>query len=224
MVIGSGAGTLFFSSCSKSTCNNVACQHGGTCSGGKCTCPTGYYGNRCETAATTYIVYKNNTFTPISITVNDLALTIPVHGSVSFSGRSGSLATGGAVTSGEASWLGISAGGGVIGQMINWKIDNTFPLKDTLYQALDVGATYFFLRMVNSTGQNVINYDVNYDRTNGEQLENVTVPNTGSTYDMGYYFAYSNSDIKITTAASGTYTYGISVPGTSNQTVTVTVH
>lgn len=51
-------GLLVYSSCKKSgdngtpanPCSSVVCQNGGTCSNGKCSCPTGYTGDHCETA------------------------------------------------------------------------------------------------------------------------------------------------------------------------------
>lgn len=42
-------GTVLYTSCTKDACKDVTCQNGGTCSDGKCTCPTGYEGTNCET-------------------------------------------------------------------------------------------------------------------------------------------------------------------------------
>ncbi|MEI8279924.1 MAG: hypothetical protein WCG87_09185 [Bacteroidota bacterium] len=39
---------VLYSSCKKDACNGVTCQNQGTCSGGKCVCPTGYSGDHCE--------------------------------------------------------------------------------------------------------------------------------------------------------------------------------
>ena len=43
------ASAVFYSSCSKDACKDVVCNNGGTCSGGSCTCPTGYTGTNCDT-------------------------------------------------------------------------------------------------------------------------------------------------------------------------------
>lgn len=43
--------TVTYTACNKDECKDVVCQNGGTCSGGNCTCPTGYEGTHCETAA-----------------------------------------------------------------------------------------------------------------------------------------------------------------------------
>jgi len=42
-------GTVLYTACNKDECKDVVCQNGGTCSGGTCTCPTGYEGTNCET-------------------------------------------------------------------------------------------------------------------------------------------------------------------------------
>jgi hypothetical protein len=40
---------VVYTSCNKDACKGVVCQNGGTCSGGTCTCVTGYEGTNCET-------------------------------------------------------------------------------------------------------------------------------------------------------------------------------
>jgi hypothetical protein len=45
----SAFGAVVYTSCNKDECKDVVCQNGGTCSEGKCTCPTGYDGTNCET-------------------------------------------------------------------------------------------------------------------------------------------------------------------------------
>ena len=51
----SAFGAVVYTSCNKDECKDVVCQNGGTCSEGKCTCPTGAGGDKCETVfRTTY--------------------------------------------------------------------------------------------------------------------------------------------------------------------------
>jgi hypothetical protein len=45
----SAFGAVVYTSCNKDECKDVVCQNGGTCSEGKCTCPTGFEGTNCET-------------------------------------------------------------------------------------------------------------------------------------------------------------------------------
>ncbi len=40
---------VLYTSCGKDACKDVTCKNGGTCSGGNCTCPTGYEGTDCGT-------------------------------------------------------------------------------------------------------------------------------------------------------------------------------
>ncbi len=47
---------VLYTSCTKDACKGVTCQNGGTCSGGNCTCVTGYEGTNCETASRTKFV------------------------------------------------------------------------------------------------------------------------------------------------------------------------
>lgn len=46
------AGIVTYSSCEKDACTNVSCQHGGSCNGGACRCPTGYDDPTCGTRTT----------------------------------------------------------------------------------------------------------------------------------------------------------------------------
>ena len=44
-------GSVIYLSCAKDACSTVNCLNLGTCSGGSCTCPTGWTGTFCETSA-----------------------------------------------------------------------------------------------------------------------------------------------------------------------------
>ena len=52
----SAFGAVLYTSCNKDECKDVVCQNGGTCSGGNCTCTTGYEGTNCETASRTKFI------------------------------------------------------------------------------------------------------------------------------------------------------------------------
>ena len=49
-----------YTACKKDACNNVACKNMGTCDGGKCTCPVGYEGIRCEILSRDKFVFTYN--------------------------------------------------------------------------------------------------------------------------------------------------------------------
>ena len=47
--------------CSKTDkCQNIICLNGGTCDGGKCTCPIGFEGPRCDTLSRDKFVFNYN--------------------------------------------------------------------------------------------------------------------------------------------------------------------
>lgn len=56
--------TLFsviaYTACKKDACNNVVCLNLGTCDGGKCSCPTGYEGARCEVLSRDKFIFTFN--------------------------------------------------------------------------------------------------------------------------------------------------------------------
>jgi hypothetical protein len=216
-------GVVVVTSCNSTNCNNVICQNGGSCANGVCTCPTGFSGISCETAATTAIVYINNTYTPISIAVNGKEGNIPVGGSLAFTGKVSSLAKGTATTTASASSLGTNISGGLLGNLMNWDINNTFPATDTLKVPLDVGSTYFFLRVTNKSSSDIIDYYVNYQFPYGEYYGDVTIPKDGKTYDLGYYLAYSKSNFHSLSSDNKTFDADVNPAFTKNQLFSVTV-
>lgn len=52
----SAFGAVVYTSCNKDECKDVVCQNGGVCSGGNCTCATGYEGTNCENKMTTKFI------------------------------------------------------------------------------------------------------------------------------------------------------------------------
>ena len=207
---------IVYSSCKKDPCSGVNCQNGGACSNGSCVCPSGYSGSFCELSS---ITFSNDTYTPISITVNNSPATIDVGSSVTFSGTAGSTAAVYASTSGS------TTGGTQVGQLIVWSYTDKFPVNgSTLTEPFDVSSDYFFLKMINvNSSQSIITVKVNY-QTTAEVDDNVTIPNDGNTYDIGYYSAYSNTEVYATSSSSGFWTWFPSIPNTANAEVTLTAH
>ncbi len=213
---------LIYTSCNKATCTGVVCENNGTCSAGVCTCPTGYSGTFCENAAASVITFRNNTYTPVSITINGVGQNIPVGGTVAFAGSYGTIASGGASTSASTPY-GINTANGTIGDVILWNKNIPFPVKDTLRDTLNVGRSYFFLRLVNKSAYGIIDYYVNYLFSYGQYYYDATLPNDGKTYDMGYYLAYSSSNVQTQDSHSGVVWKAVTLPFTENQAVTVTI-
>ena len=214
--------TAIYTSCNKSTCSGVVCQNGGSCNNGSCSCPTGYSGTNCEKAATTSVAYVNNTFTPISIAINGLVTAIPVGGTTSFKGYYSTIASGYAYTSGSTP-LGVTTIGGAVGQTINWQLNNNFPQTGTLNDTLNVGASYFYLSIVNRSSLYIIYFTVNGELTTGMLSVTATIPHDGQTYGLGYYMAYPNSTVEVT-FSDGTKSLinSLSLPFVSNQSYVAT--
>jgi len=189
--------SVIYTSCNKSTCIGIVCQNGGLCLSGSCSCPSGYAGTYCDKATSSNVAYMNNTFTPITIAINGVSATIPVGGTMSFTGSYGTMASGVASTSGSTP-LGVMTGGGVVGETINWQLNDPFPASGTFTDTLNVGASYFYLAIVNrEKNVSIINYTVNNGLTTGMYPVTATIPNNGETYGLGYYLAYPNSNVQV---------------------------
>ncbi len=209
-----------YTSCKKDPCSGYACYNGGSCSGGSCSCPSGYSGTHCELPNVTDITYTNDTYTPINFTVNGNTVVIPVGGSVTYSGDYGTNFVGTASTSGTTS------SGAQVGLLITWNLSDPFPTSGTSTIGLDVSSNYFFLKIINDNlnyyiGQVYVNYGLA-----SQSLDYVTIPNTSLTYYIGYYDAWSNSNLYLLTSGGSYYwgPYSISLPFTTNQSYTFTAY
>ncbi len=204
--------TIFYSSCRKDFCIGVTCYNMGYCSGGNCVCPTGFTGNQCQYETQTTLTYTNNTFTQVYITVGGVQTTIPVGGQTSFTGTPGSLLSATAYTSGTTS------SGTVVGETINWDLSDYFPTSGTAYVDLNVSSTYFYLKISNTSSYDINKVYVNYGLSS-QTLDNITVYNTGYTYGIGYYRAYTNTNLYLT-SGSHYWNYDLYLSFTTNQSYT----
>lgn len=213
-----------YTSCKKDPCKGVNCQNGGACSNGKCSCPSGYGGNFCELSTLTY---TNDTYTPIIITFNGQTSTIPVGSSVSYLGSAGSSVTFSAYTSGT------TTSGTQVGLQIQWpSTTDVFPGNGAAGETvipLDISSDYFFLKIINNSAYSIGKVEVNYDLLSAT-TNDVTIPNDGSTYNIGYYDAWTNSDLYLLSTGGSVYwSYGsggagLGLPFTANQRFTYTAY
>ncbi len=217
--------TVLFTACSKSNssdpCSGVTCQNGGSCSAGSCICPTGWTGAYCQTAVNTSIIFQNNTFTPVNILRSGITQTIPVGDNITYTGTPGSSLNVTANTSG------LSSTGTQIGLLLSWTFSNTFPTTGSSTYNIDVSSYYFFLKIKNtSTTYSGAGLYVNYGLTS-QTYDGIAIPNTGVSYNTGYYNIYSNTEIYIPTNPTGSSwsiypaTY---LPNTSNQSFTFSIY
>lgn len=203
---------LTFASCNKSkdpTPDNQSNTSGnlGNTSGSGSTTGGGSTGGGTSTSTITYI---NASFTSINITVNGVAKTIAVGGNVVYTGTPNAAATGTATTSGKTS------SGTIVGSTYTWTLNNTFPISGSLNNTLNVGGDMFFLKVKNISSKPITKLYVNYGLVN-QTLDNVTIANDSQVYGLGYYKAFSNSNVR---GESGTNSWSwnsLNLPFTANQ-------
>lgn len=162
----------------------------------------------------TTITYINNTFTPIVITVNNNKQTINPGSNITYSSAPGSAAVGTATTSGH------TTSGTVVGLTLSYTINDVFPQSGNLNSNLNVTSNYFFLKIQNTSSVTAIKLYVNYLLT-AQTVDNIQIPNDGVTYSIGYYSAYTNSNVRLESSSSYWYWASLPFTNTTNQSVTL---
>jgi len=239
-------------SCSNSNTNNFNCQNGNciqvngngqyttlaacqsdcsttnltgfNCQSGNCVqvSSNGQYSTlaACQSAcaaSTATLTFKNNTFTVMDITFNNITKTIAPSGSTSFSGIPNSSASGTAQTSGRTS------SGDQVGLLMSWNLSYTFPASGNASINLNVSSDYFFLRMQNAGSSAMSPIYVNYGLLS-ETVDNISIPNNNVLYNLGYYKAWTNTNVRGIRGNSYTYwNQGVhfNLPFTINQSATL---
>ncbi len=202
---------VIYSSCHKDPCSGVNCQNGGACSQGNCICPTGFTGGHCQYSTITYF---NNTFTPVYITINGSSTTIQPGESVFYYGTPGDNAVGTATTYGQTN------SGTQIGDAINFTFNDVFSYNGGLEDDINISSDYFYLKINNASSFNIGQEYVNFG-TNAHTYDQVSIPNDGNTYGMGYYLAYNNTELRLLTSGGGhVWDYVINIPFQQNASYT----
>lgn len=228
-----------FQGCQKDECKDVHCLNGGVCNKGTCTCPTGYSGTYCQLTnssgnngnnggnngggnnnpTTTSLIFQNNTFTPVSITINGVQKEIASGASVTFTGTSGTAYNGTASTSQPF------GNGGTIGLTLSWNnLSGAFPSTNATTIPLNIGPEYYFIRLTKNTSKEIKTLIVNYGLAD-QSSTNVSITANGVAYGVGYYKTYSNSNFRaIYTDNSYIYWNQLTFTGTNNQLVNLTAN
>lgn len=179
-------GTIIYTSCRKDRCKNLNCQNGGTCNDGFCICPTGFTGTYCQIANVSTIALRNETFTPVKLTVNGTDYTVDSGDIITFTGGYGDSLKGFGTTHGTY---------GINVSIPAFKL--VFPARGTATHDLDVDSTYFFLMATNtSTVPYITQVHVNYKQPDST-LDIATIPNNGVTHHIGYYKAFANTRVRL---------------------------
>jgi len=165
------------------------------------------------------ITFYNRSFTPADITVNGVAKTIPPGGSVKYTGNAYESATGSAVT------LGKTATGTQLGALMTWSWSSLFFPSGggNIDYMLDVPSTYFYLNLKNVSTKQVQKVFVNYGYAN-QSTENILIPNDGLTYGIGYYLAFTNSNVRAESTSAIWYWNPLILSFSNNQSITLTAN
>jgi PKD repeat protein len=134
------------------------------------------------------ITYYNTTQTSLTITVNGQTQTAATNASVTFYGSPNSTATGTALA------FGTTSNGAQVGLKLSISINDTFTATGKSVN-LQIGSSFFFLQLKNSWTYPITKVYINYGLAD-QTLDNITIPNDGQTYGLGYYKGLSNSNVR----------------------------
>jgi hypothetical protein len=163
------------------------------------------------------ITYVNDTSTPVKMVAGGQTQMIDPGKSLVFTGKPGASLTGSASTSG------VTTTNKQVGGLVSWTVNDTYPASGNLTQNFDALSEVFFLEIVNNSAYTFTKVYVNYGFTS-QTLDNISIPNDGNTYNIGYYKAYTNTNVRVESSNGGYAMGNISLPFTSNQTYTFSVN
>ncbi len=202
-------GAVLYTSCTKDRCAKLACQNGGACVNGYCSCPTGFEGDHCETPVTTTLLYYNHTLTDLTLTLNNVAYTIPAGHSKGFTGGYGDTLNGNAFTRGD------------YGETIVWdSVNNTFPQSGTHEIDFHVSSDYFFLVVLNDSSSSLLkeinpNYGLPTERDIILPPPYIGFPVTRT---IGYFYASAASNVHILSSTRWGWSFtSLGLPMTQDQ-------
>lgn len=180
---------------------------------------SGTYNIDIKVIAGTNVTFHNPTFTPIYITINSVTKTISVGGSVTYDALTGSLVSFTAYTSGT------TPSGTQVGLKINWS--GTITLTGSnISHYLNVSKDYFFIFLTNNGTHVLEKLYVNYGLVS-QTFDNIVLSNNSAKLSVGYYKAYTNSNVRMYWQGTINYTYWnqgthFTLPWTDNQSANLT--
>ncbi|MDR3680051.1 MAG: calcium-binding EGF-like domain-containing protein [Flavipsychrobacter sp.] len=210
--------SITYTSCKKDPCAVYSCQNNGTCSDGKCVCPSGYVGVHCENLAPSMVILRNNAKLPVTIQINDTSKTIPAGESMPFYGEWG------IDYYANAYIAAVNYNGQSYGTYVTMDFDVFFPQGGSMTQDINVPSQYFFLQVINTSGITITSANINQSAGNSSYDYGLNITAGNSPYELGYYAAYSNSTVVLYSPAQ-TWTYNnLNLQFTPNQVVTLTTY
>jgi PKD repeat protein len=167
----------------------------------------------------TNITFNNTVFTKIYVTCNGSMQTITPGGSITYSSVPGTSVNYSAYT------YGVTSTGTQVGLEMDWNATLTLT-GGTLTVNLNIPSSYFFLEITNNSSSTWQGVYVNYGLTS-QTYDNVVIYNTGVKIALGYYKAYTNSNVRVYSSnglVQWNWYYGtnFTLPWTANQYVSLT--
>jgi PKD repeat protein len=166
----------------------------------------------------TNITFYNPVFTTIQVTCNGLQQSIPAGGNVTY------YSVPGTSVNYSASTYGATTSGTQVGLKLAWNGPITLSGGNLSFY-LNVPSTYFFLNLTNSSASDWVGLYVNYGLVS-QSYDAVEILNNGFKNTLGYYYAYSNSNVRVY-SANGLLQWNwyngtnFTLPGTANQLVSL---
>lgn len=161
---------------------------------------------------------ENTTFTDMQVTIHDRA-TVSVRpggtATATFTTNPGSVRI-------QASTSGKTTSGTQVGLRMTWDFTYNTVGISKLSRDFVVGSDYFFLKMRNNGTQPLTELRVNYG-LQSETYDNVIVENSGATFGLGYYKAFTNSRVQARLGSTNSVVTwdNLNLPFTKNQTITL---
>jgi hypothetical protein len=167
-----------------------------------------------------YISFTNTTYTRTAFVFNNQTKYADPGNVVNYYGFLNQNANGTATT------YGTNSNGDQLGLTMSSNFNYTFPatIATGFNQNFFINNSSFFLRIRNThLTQNITQIIINQGLTS-QRTENITIPNNGTTYGIGYYSAFTNSNVRVILGNGTIIDYtGLGLPFSTNQQFTLSV-
>ncbi len=164
------------------------------------------------------ITFTNTSYTDVTISFNGFTKIASPSGSAVFEGTPGKYVSGTATTSGK------TKSGNQVGLLLTWNLNYSFPSIGNQSIELSVQSNLFFLQIRNNGTTNLSPLYVNYG-LQSEIKDNIIIPNDRQLYSLGYYKAFSNSNVRLyreNNQQQYVYWDNLNISGTKNILVSLT--
>jgi hypothetical protein len=164
------------------------------------------------------LTLRNQVFTDIELTIQGQSgpQVLPAGG-----GRTFNYPANPGIVSYSGSTSGTTIQDTQVGLLMLWTFTVSTAGKPADTVDLTIDSTYFFIYVQNSGAYPLTNFYVNYGLAS-QTYDNISIPNDGQSYPIGYYPARSNTQVRAFRGNTSTYVYwnqGVhfTLPWTSNQ-------